>query len=133
MGRRQEGDPVAFDSDGLFRPLDRLAALDPPPSHIVMSVGGNDVREILGNISQLPKAMESFGQNYPTILQRCLAVTPNVVLMLQYRPSFHMDGGGYGVYQAMANLPGPPEFTAVGKLNQLLETAYGPVLALAAQ
>merc|ERR1712000_542132 len=42
--RRRLGDPVPFDEDGVFRPLARLATLDPPPTHVVLSCGGNDVR-----------------------------------------------------------------------------------------
>jgi len=73
--------------------------------------------------------MAQFQANYREILQRLLKTVPNVILMFQYGPSFYMDGGGYGVYQAIGSLPGAG--SAVQKLNQLMETIYAPVLSLA--
>lgn len=127
--RRDIGDPVPWDADGKFRPLEQLAALSPAPTHIVLSVGGNDVREILSDMDQLPQIVHRFQENYPIIVERCFSVTRNVIIMLQYRPAFHMDAGGYGVYQAIGRLPGSAD--PVAKLNGLMENIYAPVLALA--
>ena len=132
MGLRQAvGDRVPFDDDRVFRPLDALARLSPPPTDIVLSVGGNDVREILAEIDKLPLVVEAFSRNYPRILAACLAVTPRVTIMLQYRPcaSHTMDEAFYGVYEAMARAPGPGD--AVDKINQLMEAIYAPVLSAA--
>lgn len=126
--RKDVGDPVPFGTDRVFRPLDRLAELSPPPTHVVLSVGGNDVREILGNIGRLPAIMASFAENYPALVEACLAVTPNVILMWQYKPSLDQDGC-YGVYRAIGKLPGPGD--AVDKLNHLMEEIYQPMVALA--
>ena len=77
----------------------------------------------------MTKVITAFHQNYQTIVERCLDITPNVIVMMQYRPSFHMDEGGYGVYQAIGCMPG--EQDAVAKLNQLMQRVYTPVLQLA--
>jgi hypothetical protein len=129
--RKAIGDPVPFDTDGTFRPLKQLSSLEPPPTHVVLSIGGNDVREILGDISQLPQIIHTFNSNYPAILEGCLSVTKNVIIMLQYRPSYYMDGGGYGVYDAIGRIPGPGD--SVAKLNGLMQQIYVPVLAHARQ
>jgi len=127
--RERFGDPVPFDEDGFFRPLSCAAKLDPPPTHIVLSVGGNDVREVLGDMQRLPEIVQGFMGNYPQIVAKCREITPDVILMLQYRPSFHMDEGGYGVYQAIGSLPGPGD--SVAKLNQLMVSIYSPIMQLA--
>lgn len=128
VGTRDEiGDPVPFDANGCFKPLEQLATLRPPPTHVVLSVGGNDVREILGNIGDLPRVTERFLENYPRIVRACLQVTSNVILMWQYRPSYNMTH--YGVYQAIDKIPVPGD--SVAKLNALMEKIYEPVLALA--
>jgi len=128
--RESIGDPVPWSEDSTFRPLVQLAALSPPPTHVVLSIGGNDVREILGNMRRLPEIMGGFAQNYPAIVEACRKVTPNVILMWQYRPSLDMDQC-YGVYRAMSTLPGPE--SAEEKLNGLMETIYAPQLEMAKQ
>lgn len=134
-GRAGEGrgcDPLQYEVDGRFCPLVRLAKLRPPPTHVVLSVGGNDVREILSDMGRLPEVMSTFMSKYAPIVEACLQVTQKCVLMLQYRPSFYMDGGGYGVYQALAVAPGPGEAgNSVQKINKLMETIYAPVFAFA--
>jgi len=133
--RARFNDPVPFDPDGVFRPLDVLNRLDPPPTHILLSVGGNDIREVLGQmrdgdpLGTLQKVVMEFQQNYAQILEQCRAVTPKTVIMMQYRPSFHMDEGGYGVYDAIGELPGPGD--AVAKMNMVMQTVYLPVFLLA--
>jgi len=131
--RQAAGDPFPdCGKDRIFKPLELLGSLTPRPSHVVLSIGGNDVRKILGRMSALPEIMESFQTNYSKILQRIMAAVPgvNVVLMLQYRPSFNMDEN-YGVYRAMSTIPGPGD--AVAKINYLMESIYEPVLRTARQ
>eukprot|EP01124_Arcella_intermedia_P024033 TRINITY_DN3962_c0_g2_i1.p1 TRINITY_DN3962_c0_g2~~TRINITY_DN3962_c0_g2_i1.p1 ORF type:complete len:328 (+),score=65.77 TRINITY_DN3962_c0_g2_i1:17-1000(+) len=103
--REASGDPFPPLPDGKFKPLDQLRTLHAahPVSHIVLSVGGNDIREILGNMSHLPQRVSDFNKNYPKILQKLRDVTPNVLIMLQYRPSILQDSF-YGVYRSMASL-----------------------------
>eukprot|EP00746_Dinoflagellata_sp_MGD_P009694 gnl/MRDRNA2_/MRDRNA2_119777_c0_seq1.p1 gnl/MRDRNA2_/MRDRNA2_119777_c0~~gnl/MRDRNA2_/MRDRNA2_119777_c0_seq1.p1 ORF type:complete len:284 (-),score=53.62 gnl/MRDRNA2_/MRDRNA2_119777_c0_seq1:37-888(-) len=129
--RRDVGDPFPqTGEDRSFRPLDALESLDPPATHVVLSIGGNDVREILGSMGKLDQVLRNFQYNYSAILDRVCKAVPNVVLMFQYRPSLHMDAGHYGVYQAIGSLPGPGD--AVAKLNNLMEAVYTPILAAAA-
>lgn len=127
--RNARGDPVKWSADGLFRPLEQLASLEPPPTHVVLSIGGNDVREILGDLSRLPEIVVSFSENYRALVEACRGVTRNVVLMWQYRPAFESDRDHYRVYQAIGTLPGPGD--AVAKLNGLMESIYRPMLELA--
>ena len=61
-------DKLIYDEDGVYRPLNQLEKLDPKPTHIVLSIGGNDIREILGDLMQFPKVYQTFQQNYPKIV-----------------------------------------------------------------
>jgi len=122
-------DPLQYEDDGCFHPLIQLAKLEPPPSHVILSVGGNDVREILRDMSKLSEVIRDFMPKYMAIVEKCMTVTANVVLMFQYRPAFFMDRGGYGVYQAIDSIPGPGD--SVQKMNHLMQTIYTPVLAMA--
>lgn len=125
--RRNAGDPFPpLGTDKIFKPLEHLEKLE-NVSHIVLSVGGNDVREILGHLQELPTRLGGFLQNYPTILNKALKVTPRVIIMLQYRPSRNHDG--YNVYSAMSKLTNGGD--AVETLNALMEEIYPPILALA--
>jgi len=128
--RQQAGDPFPQTGDGIFRPLDALESLDPPPTHAVISIGGNDIRAILGSLHQLDEVVKNFHSNYMSILDRVCKTVPKVVLMFQYRPSFHMDES-YGVYRSIGSLPGPGD--AVVKLNRLMEAIYNPILVVASQ
>jgi len=69
----------------------------------VLSVGGNDVREILGRMDLLSERVAMFRRNYPAIISETKKICPNLILMLQYRPSYH-DDYHYGVYKALGNL-----------------------------
>lgn len=125
--RSEVGDPFPKCSEGgRFAPLRVLQSLEPKPTHAVLSIGGNDIREILSNMDQLPYVIDDFRRNYAAILEELCRSVPNVILMFQYRPSFAMDAGGYGVYRAIGSLPGPGD--AVSKLNQLMATIYQPVI-----
>lgn len=133
--RRDAGDPLpGYDGqlDAPFAPLTHLEALSPPPTHVVLSVGGNDVREILGAMHELPQRIAAFHENYPQVAARCAAGGARTIVMLQYRPDEATDAEHYGVYRAIeAATPGPG--TAVQKLNALMEAIYPPILALAAK
>jgi hypothetical protein len=58
-GRKEHGDPFPGMGENLsvFKPLEVLKTLSPPPTHVILSVGGNDIREILGNIGKLPEVI----------------------------------------------------------------------------
>jgi hypothetical protein len=120
---------LQYEADGKFCPLTQLGELKPAPTHIILSVGGNDVREILRDMGKLPEVIREFAPKYMDIVDVCTTVSPNVVLMFQYRPSFYMDRGGYGVYQAIGSTPGPVD--AVEKMNLLMQTIYAPILEVA--
>lgn len=144
-------DCVPFDEDGIFRPLEVLRRLNPPPTHIVLSTGGQDVRNILGNTALLPTVVEAIDLNYPKVLEACAAITPNVIVMLHYRPCYHNDAEGYGVYEALGKAPGLAAIwgcyrpfgnddmernevvrkSSLGKLGFLMELVYKPVLEMA--
>ena len=115
----------------VFKPLDALEALmkrDDPPSHVVLSVGGNDVREILKSMHLIRQVIHKYHSNGEKILNRIQNMKTKLVLMMQYRPSFHMDLHGYGVYQAMKTLgSGDPMLL----MNRLMNTVYAPLLVLA--
>jgi len=126
--RRNAGDPFpALGGDKVFKPLEYLERSH-DVTHVVLSVGGNDVREILGHLQELPTRLASFLANYPAILAKALHVTPRVIIMLQYRPSRTMDHN-YSVYSAMSRLTNGGD--AVETLNALMEEIYPPILSLA--
>ena len=130
--RAAAGDPFPTASPmDTFRPLSALAALPCAPTHVILSVGGNDVREILGAMHELPARVAAFQENYPHISTACEASGADVVIMLQYRPDLSTDADHYGVYQAIdTGIPGAAD--RVRKLNLLMEQIYPPVLSLAA-
>lgn len=126
--RQEAKDPFPENWGSGFKPLEHLKKLE-GVTHIVLSIGGNDIREILGNMARLPKIMERLITNYQTILADCLEVCPNVIMQMQYRPALHMDNH-YHVYGSMAKIPGPG--SPVDKINELMKTVYAPILPLAA-
>lgn len=109
-----------------FNPLEHLRKLD-VVTHIVLSVGGNDIRVILGAMYKLQEVVASFLEMYPKVLDACLESTPNVIIQMQYRPSYINDC--YGVYSAMKSIPG--KGTPVAKLNNLMENIYKDIISLA--
>ena len=128
--RSAAGDPFPTASGEPFFPLPALLDLSPAPTHLVLSVGGNDVREILGAMHELPARIAAFHSNYPLIAEACEASGARVIVMLQYRPDLATDLKHYGVYRAIdAGIPGGGD--RVAKLNQLMQGIYPPVLALA--
>ena len=84
----EHGEPFpAHPSSRVLAPLDVLEEMHArdPVSHVVLSVGGNDVREILRSIHLLPRIVQRLLSNYRAICERVLALTPrpNLVLMMQ--------------------------------------------------
>jgi len=113
----------------VFKPLDELNELlkkKNPPTHVVLSVGGNDIREILRSMHLLKSVIQRYHSNAQNIFQRLIGKT-KIVLMLQYRPSFYMDADGYGVYQAMRAM-GPGSTMLL--MNRLMNAVYAPILQL---
>ena len=121
----------APDGGAALRPLACLAELHgrQAVSHVVLSVGGNDIRVVLGAMHRLPGAIAALQENYRAIVAEALRTCPRLVLVLQYRPCLQMDAEFYGVYQAMAAAPG--EGDGAAKLAQLMGVIFAPVLALA--
>jgi len=68
-GRKAHGDPFpGMEKKEVFKPLEVLKTLDPPPSHVLLSVGGNDIRHILGDISKLPTVINAFAEMFPKVI-----------------------------------------------------------------
>jgi hypothetical protein len=154
---RSAGEPfpgaAGDDRRGDLKPLECLssmvtmgsaAAAEAPlslaPTHVLLSVGGNDVREILQNMHRLPEVVANFHVNFTSICETIVGMGGggggadgaqglNLVLMLQYQVCLTHEHGGYGVYAAMASLPGPG--TGQQKLQAVMERIYAPVLELA--
>lgn len=112
----------------VFKPLEVLKTLDPPPSHVILSVGGNDIRHILGNISKLPEVISAFAEMFPKVIDSIQQVCPKLMIQLQYRPSVDMDQC-YGVYAAISQTPFPG--SPVEKIGLLMQTIYAPVFKVA--
>ena len=115
-----------------FFPIEALKYVNTtkPINAIVLSCGGNDIREILASMFRVYEIVSKFQSNYEAILSQLLEVTPNVIIMMQYRPCHSHDGFSedeafYGVYEAMAMLPG--EGSPVDKMNNLMKLIYMPM------
>jgi atypical dual specificity phosphatase len=128
--------PPGAPSRHFFRPLAALsdaAAALPPGSAlaVALSVGGNDVRVCLQAPAEIPAALARLQENYPRILERALAHTPNVVVVMCYQPS--LADATYNLYEVLEGLPLPGcgGFSGQQKLQRLLELVYAPILALA--
>ncbi len=121
------------------------------PITVVLSVGGNDIRHILKDMKAMESTIKRLHSNFAALLDRLLLLRPlvNTVICMQYRPcmsegnssfeliqtistriaSSGMDQKYYGVYAAMAQLPGPE--SAVSKLNSLMHKVYAPIVTTA--
>ena len=119
--RKQINDP--FPNENFFAPLEELEILHQsnPISHLVLSVGGNDVRVILGSISKIFTVIPAFASNYNLIVERLLQITPNLIIMTQYRPSLYQDSH-YGVYRSLQSIPIP--FVGADGLNFYLSFLF---------
>lgn len=129
--REKAGDPFPMDGGtwrgSVLAPLKEIVKLKNRPTHIVLSIGGNDVRHILREMHQLPTTLAKFNSNFVQIVTALRKITLNVVVMLQYRPALNCDRH-YGVYEAMQSLPFPG--TAEQKLNHVMESIYPPIFDL---
>merc|ERR1712137_46148 len=131
FNRRVPVDPYPTKFNDKFHPLDEVEKLHKtsPVSHIVLSVGGNDIRVVLHSPEKILSSMSEFTQNYQQILERLLKITPNVIIMMQYRPSLYQDAV-YGIYGQLQRSP-----MGVGdgmqKMNQLFSLLYPSVLEAA--
>jgi hypothetical protein len=125
--------PSEKTSGGVLFPLDELEKLhaQDPVTHVVLSVGGNDVRVILQAMHQLPTVVSTFHANYRAICERMMRLGSGVkiIFVLQYQVCLTHEHGGYGVYAAMSTLPGAG--TGQQKLQQLMERIYAPVISMA--
>ena len=74
--------------------------LDDPPSHIVLSVGGNDVREILKSMHLIRQVIHKYHSNGERILNRIQNMKTKLVLMMQF-----MGGSGCGATCAAGTRP----------------------------
>jgi len=132
--RRAANDPFPGLYGNIFDPLEALEEAD-YVKHTVLSVGGNDIREILGDMSQLDSVLAAFALRYPEIVRRAQAAAPDagLILMLQYRPDVSTDAHHYGVYRALASLTGDDSGvdSGVRNLHQLMKRIYEPIFALA--
>ena len=128
---RKVGEPFPVSGGEPLKPLECVARLNDrqPVSHTVLSVGGNDIREILTSLQRLPATIAKLHENYGRIVQKLLATGLKLVLVMQYRPALATDADFYGVYQAMATAPGPGG--GEEKLARLMQLIYAPVLQLA--
>jgi len=125
------GEPFPSDntSDGILQPLLELEKLNQinPVTHVVLSVGGNDIRVILQQMHNLPTVVSTFIQNYKNICNQILQLNNiKLIIVLQYQVCLTHEHGGYGVYTAMSQIPGPG--TGQQKLQQLMERIYAPIL-----
>ena len=82
----------------------------------------------------MPAALHALTTDfYPRLLRALLAITPRVMLVMQYRPCLVQQD--YSVYTAIDQAPLPPALaglpTSLLKLEGLLEAVYAPILALA--
>lgn len=109
---KRAGEPFPSDAhvDGVLSPLLELEKLCqqkkstttqvtiPPVTHVLLSVGGNDVRVILQSMHNLPEVVAIFHSNYNKICERILAIDPNIklIIMLQYQVCLTHEEGGYG-------------------------------------
>ncbi|MBL7480104.1 SGNH/GDSL hydrolase family protein [Legionella bononiensis] len=141
-----------------YYPLSELKKID-NPSHIILSVGGNDLREnliILANQSpetrrlQLKSIITGIQQRYLDILNELKTIQPNAspIIMLQYSPDSTRDL--YGIYTLMNLLQKDQSLSyltilnyyfwgksnkaphnAVDELHHLMQTVYAPILKYA--
>jgi hypothetical protein len=128
--RQRCGDPFPGGSAARkrFAPLEVLRSQG-GCRHCLLSVGGNDIREVLGRPAAIPAAAAQLVANYLAIMEAMgsISETPPV-LMLQYRPCRASDHR-YRVYAAMSTLPGPG--TPLDKLHALMERLYAPIIQAA--
>jgi len=115
--------------DEVFKPLDELKKLKPSKTVVILSVGGNDVREILGKLTLdvLEKKLKKLKGHYQKILEEIRGKYVNdedgknvkIVIMTQYKPSVYADNH-YRVYDAMGRLLEFMNLALDGSVNHAL-------------
>lgn len=80
--RARDGDPFPSAPGEPFAPLDHADALAAATTSCaaVLSVGGNDVREVLGALGELAARLAAFADAYPRILQVRFPSPPSIAL-----------------------------------------------------
>lgn len=97
--------------------------------YVVLSIGGNDIRQSLHDMSNLQNNSRNFVENYHYIVREILKVCPHLILMMQYRPSLAND---FYIYEALKMLP-PNNVDPVKKLNRIMELIYETIVQVARQ
>lgn len=115
---REETDPFPCPLQ-VFNPLEHLAELHKkkPVTHVVLSIGGNDIRVVLRSFERILQSMQKFLANYIKIVDECVKVTPKVIIMMQYRPSLYQDKV-YGVYHAISQGSGGGKYFFLNKFDK---------------
>jgi len=143
--KRLDCDPFPLlNRDKPFSPLDELESLRQPnnSSIVVLSVGGNDIREVLGHLDleTLSSKLIKLHKNYMEIVNRITSLSSNdhpfrVIVMTQYKPSVN-DDDHYRVYASMGNLllslgiPSQKEYN-VYLIEVLMKFIYDKIFDLA--
>lgn len=156
--KRNKAVSSRYHQNELYQPLVALKALD-NPSHLVLSVGGNDLRENLSFLALMEPAkrkttlnriIKDIQQQYFEILKQVKTIHPGVapILMLQYTPDSTRDV--YGIYTLMNLLHSEKALSkfgmlkflawgrknnatqeAVAELHSLMQKVYEPILQYA--
>ena len=99
---------------GVLRPLEELETSHSSGgvSHVVLSVGGNDIRVILRDMTKLSSVVDKLQENYRKIVEKILSIgnettdkdKPKIklILVLQYQVCLQQETEGYGVYSAVS-------------------------------
>ena len=130
---RKSVDPFPISAGVTFKPLDWLENKD--YTHAVLSIGGNDIREVLPRLSQsefkLKPIIEKLQENYEKIVKDICNEVPNLILMTQYQPS--MKQSNYEVYEKLGdyNVDNFNGLTPQEKMHLLMKIVYKPIFAFA--
>jgi hypothetical protein len=99
--------PYQVNKDGVFFPLEQLEVLfkesKTKPTHVVLSMGGNDCRVRL-NLARADSILSSlksadFEFNYRQTVETLIKLVPNVILVLVYKPGKTF----YSLFPALEN------------------------------
>lgn len=86
--------PYQISEDGIYWPLDQLEKLNNEeikPTHVVLSIGGNDARvSLLSNSGDIKKVLidlqDSFIDNYSKAIDSVLLFNKQIIIVIVYRP-----------------------------------------------
>ncbi len=95
-------------------------------THVVLSVGGNDIREKLHSPNEFAKIGVKIQRNYLEILDQIKRIDQNIrpIIMLQY--CLDITNDHYGVYKAMQQLN--PHAKPDLVLHDFMKEVYKPIL-----